>query len=182
MAALVAAIACNSQGAGPLPRAEASPELQAAFAAFKDTVAKSALNPDPDRRLIFHNIMIVKDGKVVVDETFDPVWPADRPQHVFSASKTFTALAVGLAVDDGLMTVDDVDDYLRDRGMYHPYPEFYSSRWIHAEGNEQEMVDMMREAAANGLNGTERECIRTLAGMCDGHATERVCELINGLV
>ena len=81
-----------------------------------------------------------------------------------------------------VLTVDDVDDYLRDRGMYHPYPEFYSSRWIRAEGNEQELVDMMREAAANGLNGTERECIRTLAGMCDGHATERVCELIRSIV
>ena len=88
MAALVAAIACNSQGTGPLPRAAASQELQEAFVAFKDTVAKSAFNPNPDFRMFFHNIMIVKDGKVVIEETFDPEWPADRPQHVFSASKT----------------------------------------------------------------------------------------------
>ena len=116
MAALGAAIACNSQGTGPLPRAEASQELQTAFAAFKDTVAKSAFNPNPDFQMFFHNIMIVKDGKVVIEETFDPEWPADRPQHVFSASKTFTALAAGLAVDDGLMTVEDkVIDYFPDK-------------------------------------------------------------------
>ena len=116
IAVLWAAIACTSQGTGPLPREAASPELQAAFAAFKDTVAKSASNPNPNLQLFFHNIMIVKDGKVVVEETFDPEWPADRPQHIFSASKTFTALAVGLAVDDGLMTVDDkVIDYFPDK-------------------------------------------------------------------
>lgn len=116
MAALVAAIACNSQGTGPLPRAAASQELQTAFAAFKDTVAKSAFNPNPEFRMFFHNIMIVQDGKEVIEETFDPEWPADRPQHVFSASKTFTALAAGLAVDDGLMTVEDkVIDYFPDK-------------------------------------------------------------------
>ena len=116
IAVLWAAIACTSQGTGPLPRAAASPELQEAFAAFKDTVAKSVLNPNPNLQLVFHNIMIVKDGKVVIEETFDPEWPADRPQHVFSASKTLTALAVGLAVDDGLMAVDDkVVDYFPDK-------------------------------------------------------------------
>ena len=116
IATLGAAIACNSQGTGPLPRAAASQELKTAFAAFKDTVAKSAFNPNPEFRMFFHNIMIVKDGKVVIEETFDPEWPADRPQHVFSASKTFTALAVGLAVDDGLMTVEDkVIDYFPDK-------------------------------------------------------------------
>lgn len=107
---------CASAGPGPLPRTAPSPQLDSAFAAFKDTVARSVSNPKPDFRLVFHNIMIVKDGSVVIDETFDPQWPADRPQHVFSASKTFTALAVGLAVDDGLMTVEDkVIDYFPDK-------------------------------------------------------------------
>ena len=116
MAAAFAAIACSSQGTGPLPRTAPSPQLDSAWTAFKDTVAKSVLNPDPNFRLVFHNIMIVKDGKVVIEDTFDPEWPAERPQHVFSASKTLTALAVGLAVDDGLMTVEDkVTDYFPDK-------------------------------------------------------------------
>ncbi|MBO7070645.1 MAG: hypothetical protein J6W09_05060, partial [Bacteroidales bacterium] len=78
MAAAFAAIACSSQGTGPLPRTAPSPQLDSAWTAFKDTVAKSVLNPDPNFRLVFHNIMIVKDGKVVIDETFDPEWPAER--------------------------------------------------------------------------------------------------------
>jgi CubicO group peptidase (beta-lactamase class C family) len=103
---------CMSVPPRDLPRGKATPQLDSAFAAFKDTVAKSALNPDPNFQMFFHNIMVVKDGKVVIEENFDPQWPADRPQHIFSASKTFTALAVGLAVDDGLMTVEDkVADY-----------------------------------------------------------------------
>ena len=115
MAAVLAAIACK-QTPGDLPRGKASAQLDSAFTAYKDTVTRSVSNPDPNRRVVLHNLMIVKDGKVVVEETFDPEWPADRPQHVFSASKTFTALAVGLAVDDGLMTVEDkVIDYFPDK-------------------------------------------------------------------
>ena len=77
-----------------------------------------------------------------------------------------------------VLTTDDTEEYLRDRGMYFDYPEFYSSRWINVEGNEQKMLNMMREAAIYGLSETERTCISTLAGMCDGHATKRVCDLI----
>ena len=107
---------CMSVPPSDLPRGKATPQLDSAFAAFKDTVAKSALNPDPNFQMFFHNIMVVKDGNVVIEENFDPQWPADRPQHIFSASKTFTALAVGLAVDDGLMTVEDkVADYFPDK-------------------------------------------------------------------
>ena len=106
-AALAAAAACQHVPAGDLPRAAASASLDSAFRVYKDSVIRSESQPDPNRQVILHNLMILKDGKVVIEENFDPAWPATRPQHVFSASKTFTALAVGLAVDDGLLSVDD---------------------------------------------------------------------------
>ena len=81
-----------------------------------------------------------------------------------------------------VLTCDDKDEYLRDRGMYFEYPAFYSLRWLYAEDNEQAMVDMLREAAANGLTQTELECIDILANACDGNATERVCNLIRRAV
>ena len=116
IAAGLAAIACNGPSPGPLPRGEASLQLDSAFKVYVDTVTRSVGNPNPDLQLVFHNIMIVKDGQVVVEHTFDENWPPERPQHIFSASKTFTALAVGLAVDDGLMTVEDkVVDYFPDK-------------------------------------------------------------------
>ena len=81
-----------------------------------------------------------------------------------------------------VLTVDDQDEYLSKRGMYHPYPSFYSSRWLYAEGNEDSLVAMLREAADNGMADVERECIATVAGACDGHSTERVCELVRSLL
>ena len=107
MAALVAAIACQREPSKDLPRGAASAQLDSAFRAYADSVTRSAQNPDPNRQVILHNLMILKDGKVVVEHDFDPEWPAERPQHMFSCSKTFTALAVGLAVDDGLLCVED---------------------------------------------------------------------------
>ena len=81
-----------------------------------------------------------------------------------------------------VLLVDDMAEYIAKRGMYYPYPQFYSSRWLYVEGCEEYLVAMLREAAENGLTDTERACIETVAGACDGHSTERVCELIKNLI
>ena len=80
------------------------------------------------------------------------------------------------------LLTDDMDSYMATRGMYLDYPAQYSSRWLEAEGNEKELVVMLREAAKNGIGDVERECLAYVADMCDGHAAERVCELIRGLL
>lgn len=80
-----------------------------------------------------------------------------------------------------VLAVDDKDVYLRKRGMYYDYPAFYSSRWISVEGNEERLVLALREAAATGMRAVERRCVATVAGACDGHSTERVCDLISRL-
>jgi CDP-ribitol ribitolphosphotransferase len=95
------------------------------------------------------------------------------------SSTMFDALVLGVPL---LLLVDDKDEYLSGRGMYHPYPDFYSSRWIEAEGNEEDFVSMLREAAENGMGDTERECLSAVAGACDGHSTERICELVRSLL
>lgn len=80
-----------------------------------------------------------------------------------------------------ILTVDDKREYTADRGMYYDYPSAYSSRWLRAEGNEDVLVDMLREAADNGMGDVERHYMELTAGACDGHSTERVCELVRGL-
>jgi len=80
-----------------------------------------------------------------------------------------------------VLTTDDADVFLANRGMYHQYPDFYSSRWLNVERNEEALVMSLRLAAQFGMTKVERDCIRTLAGACDGHSTERVCELIGRL-
>lgn len=58
-----------------------------------------------------NSLMVLKDGKVIY-EGYDPAHSATCLHVMWSASKTFTATAVGFAVQDGLMKVDDlVADY-----------------------------------------------------------------------
>lgn len=86
-----------------------------------------------------------------------------------------------LAGKPSVLAVDDYECYKRTRGMYLDYPSQYGSRWITAEGNEEALLDVIRDAYASGMGETERECIDLVADMCDGESTERVCEMIGAL-
>lgn len=81
-----------------------------------------------------------------------------------------------------LLTVDDSKLYLSKRGTYFPYPDFYTSRSLRAEGHEEELVGLLREAARYGMTDVERRCADTVADMCDGKASERVCALIRSVM
>ena len=62
-----------------------------------------------------HHIMILRHGKVISEHHAKP-YRADDLHLLYSASKTITALAVGIAIDDGLLNVDDkVSKFLRDK-------------------------------------------------------------------
>lgn len=95
------------------------------------------------------------------------------------SSTMFDAYMLGKPV---VLLTDDMREYLAGRGMYHPYPGFYSSRSLVAEGNEERLVEMLREAASSGMGDVERACVEEVAGACDGHSTERICELIEGVL
>ena len=77
-----------------------------------------------------------------------------------------------------VLTIDDMAEYLADRPMYYTYPQTYCSRYIKAEGNEELLVRVIREAAENGMGATEMAYMNATAGACDGHSAERVCDLI----
>ena len=81
-----------------------------------------------------------------------------------------------------VLLMEDMEVYLSTRGMYLEYPTSYGSRWLRAEGNEQRWVEHMRAAVVTGMRGNERRCREVTAGMCDGHASERVAEFIGGLL
>jgi len=53
-----------------------------------------------------HSLMIVRHGRVVAEAWWGPYGP-DEPHMMFSLSKSFTSTAVGLAVADGKLNVDD---------------------------------------------------------------------------
>ncbi len=79
-----------------------SPEAQgiasAAILAFVE-----AADRDVDS---LHSLMLLRHGKVVA-EGWWALYAPERPHVLYSLSKSFTSSAVGLAVAEGLLTVDD---------------------------------------------------------------------------
>ncbi len=59
-----------------------------------------------DESVKFESIMILKHGKVVFEDWYGDA-AADKPHAMHSVSKSFTATAVGMAVDEGLLKVTD---------------------------------------------------------------------------
>ncbi len=53
-----------------------------------------------------HSLMIVRHGDVVAEGWWSPFSP-ERPHLLYSLTKSFTSIAVGLAIADGLLSLDD---------------------------------------------------------------------------
>ncbi|SFN60244.1 Beta-lactamase [Mycetocola miduiensis] len=67
--------------------------------AFIDAV-ESAPNIEP------HSLMLLRDGDVIAEGWWAPC-TAERTHLLYSLSKSFTSSAVGLAVSEGLLSLDD---------------------------------------------------------------------------
>ena len=111
--AIVLLLACTVSAmsqTGDLPRSTpeaegVSPEL------LNNFYHRITAMPDVD----VHHLMVLRHGKVISEVHAAP-YKADQLHTLYSASKTVVALAVGLAVDDGLLTVDDkISKHLRDK-------------------------------------------------------------------
>jgi CubicO group peptidase (beta-lactamase class C family) len=78
------------------------PETQgiasASILQFINTVEKSKLG--------LHSLMVARNGNIVAEGWWDPYKP-DLRHMLFSLSKSFTSTAIGFAVSEGLLTVED---------------------------------------------------------------------------
>lgn len=73
-----------------------------------------------------HHLVVIKDGQVAADIHLAPYRASDA-HNQFSASKMLTAMAVGLAVDDGKLSLDDrLVDVFADKCPANPAPELRS--------------------------------------------------------
>jgi len=74
--------------------------------------------------LCMHGFIMVKDRKVFAEGYYAP-FHADFPHRMFSISKSYTSVAVGLLQEEGKLSVDDkICDYFPDKlpaGGLHPY-------------------------------------------------------------
>ncbi|MBO0924290.1 beta-lactamase family protein [Cellulomonas sp. zg-ZUI199] len=88
-----------------------------------DSRAVAAMFDDLEARDVeCHSLMVVRHGHVVAEGWWAP-YSADRPHLLYSATKSFTSVAVGLAVADGLLALDDrVVDVLPDH-VPHDVPD-----------------------------------------------------------
>lgn len=71
----------------------------AAVLAFLDAV-------DADTTVELHSVMVMRHGHVVAEGWWAP-HTADRARLLYSISKSFTSTALALAVDEGLVSLDD---------------------------------------------------------------------------
>ncbi|WP_238152761.1 serine hydrolase domain-containing protein [Kribbella speibonae] len=83
-----------------LPRS--TPEAQGLSAAALDSFVGALDAGQPE----IQTVMLVRHGHVVLEETWAPYRLEDR-HLLFSVSKSFTSTGIGLAVDAGLLSLDD---------------------------------------------------------------------------
>jgi CubicO group peptidase (beta-lactamase class C family) len=59
-----------------------------------------------DKDLRVHSLMVMRHGSVVAEGWWRP-YTAETPHIMFSVSKSFTSTAIGIAQDEGLLSVDE---------------------------------------------------------------------------
>ena len=88
-----------------LPRTETSAEVVNAVDSFIHATETRPVAPDS---IALHSIMILKHGQVVYEKWFEERGQSpETPHQMFSVSKTFTATAVGLAINEGKLNLTD---------------------------------------------------------------------------
>ena len=83
----------------PLPRS--APEAQGISSQAICDFVEAA-----DKIDTLHSFMIVRHGQVIAEGWWKPEAP-DKPHVLHSLSKSFNATAVGLAIEDGKLSLDD---------------------------------------------------------------------------
>jgi len=86
-----------------LHRGVASPEMSAAVDSFIQATKNRPVAPDS---ITLHSIMILKNGEVLLEKYLNG-FSAQTPHPMYSVSKTFTAIAVGMAIDEGKLNLSD---------------------------------------------------------------------------
>ncbi len=108
------ALACLSCSLAELPRSE--PEAQGVSSEALLGFIEAA-NREIDT---LHSVMVLRHGQVVAEGWWSPESP-EKPHVLWSLSKSFTSTAVGLAVEEGRLSIDDrVLDFFPDDAPAEP--------------------------------------------------------------
>ena len=88
-----------------LPRAAKPADAGVSAGALADLIANIG-GFDEGRYGYAHSFMVIRNGKVAAEGWRRPFTP-DKKHAMFSASKSFTSTAIGIAADAGLLKLDD---------------------------------------------------------------------------
>lgn len=109
--------------------------------AFLDAIEQQSLE--------IHSMMLLRHSHVVAEGWWKP-YTAERPHMLFSLSKSFTSTAVGFAVTEGLLHVEDkVISFFPDQSPQNP-SEYLSTMSIHdllcmGTGHDKDTTGALRE-------------------------------------
>jgi CubicO group peptidase (beta-lactamase class C family) len=83
-----------------LPRSQAEPQ------GIESTVIAEFVSAANEQIDSLHSLMLVRHGQVVAEGWWNP-YDANTPHQLYSLSKSFTSIAVGLAIAEGKLSLDD---------------------------------------------------------------------------
>lgn len=92
------------------------PQLQQGSSLPRSTPEQEGVSPDKivsfldavaERKIELHSFMMLRHGKVVAEGWWKP-YEKNSPHLLYSLSKSFTSTAIGFAVSEGLLTVEDL--------------------------------------------------------------------------
>ncbi|MHA3772210.1 serine hydrolase domain-containing protein [Verrucomicrobiota bacterium sgz303538] len=120
--ALLFAAVSSALSSDPLPRS--TPEAQGVSSAAIRAYVEAA-----DKQVdTMHSFMLVRHGQVVAEGWWKPE-AADKPHVLHSLSKSFTSTAVGMAVAEGKMSIDDpVLKFFPEDAPVDPSPKLQAMR------------------------------------------------------
>lgn len=101
-----------------------------------------------ERDIALHSVMVARHGAVVAEGWWTP-YASDQRQMMFSVSKSITATAIGIAQDEGLLSVDDhVMDFFPSLGSPENRRNMRDVRVRHllamATGHDVDTMEIMR--------------------------------------
>jgi CubicO group peptidase (beta-lactamase class C family) len=97
-----------------MPQRALLPRSAPAASGVSSPAISALLDRLEEKSVECHSLMVVRHGHVVAEGWWAP-YSADRPHLLYSLTKSFTSIAVGLAIADGLLSLGDrVADVLPD--------------------------------------------------------------------
>ena len=133
---------------GNLPRS--TPEMQGVDSSgllkFLDEADKSGIE--------FHSLMVIRNGHVVAEGWWDPYKPSYK-HTLYSLSKSFTSSAIGLAVQEKRLSVEDsVVSFFPDAEINNPDPLLSELKVKHlltmSVGHDGDTYQLMKKSESGG--------------------------------